>query len=808
MSVPQFKGTNFKFDVGLVDQVAEVGSETPQTTKLTPESKTVQDWITLKALPNGETKRGTLYKFEVLDFYIEGVSDEITGKKHTFTISNDDEQGAYIVHAKIEYALGTTNVHQTNIYKFRIPIKTDPIQLDLYEVFDTIVGAKNAVLPAINENILEPTGVPNELTLQIDILTISGVINGPITGFKIDNDGNHPTLRFNNGLFYTQAPTGGECKCHINYMSPDNSIYETGANVVDYSKLTDVELKLGKYVEPQPAINEKAISEIRKININKINFEGDVSAAPHETFTANKINIKADMEFEESTGTTTTFVDYLNNNRNTQINEKNLYWHVVEQQGGPKLETYNLITDEYPSTGIEQLNNIYVGDTGDAVSYTRLEFYINNNRDTQIDGKDLYVKPFESGEFGIFVKVNEYTGVITYEDDLGVGAEHTLINVYVKNVLNDGGSISVNGYPLYTYDTNNGFEEVDTNLGNKAQLYVKYSYTFTPILLTTYIAGGQDVDAHRDTKINGDVLYVNIAESGDPDYRPVNEQIPQTEGDPEYPNIDGTLSVHTYIYTVRNEHDVTISATPYYTKSDQHIDGWTTPITYAGRNFSFSVDDDNQSTSIDDITYSYGDTTTESLEFGELKFTKIGKLISVRFDERSFNPTTNPGVLTWEIDVDGYATVDLESKAATTGNDPIPAHWLINSAFRNHNFTESLTFLDKNKKELVAFTPGYALYDSLPATTTGPIIDLNVDAGFTIPVIKDGVLQNKYVRISDIVASIEKSQTGAASIADLADRLHALEVALQFTTSSELERNDPTAEHLLYIKDKYSALNA
>ena len=62
MSAPQFKGTNFKFDVGLVDQVADTTHTSEQRAEWKPTQQTVSNWI------NVNVTQGTLYNFEVLDF--------------------------------------------------------------------------------------------------------------------------------------------------------------------------------------------------------------------------------------------------------------------------------------------------------------------------------------------------------------------------------------------------------------------------------------------------------------------------------------------------------------------------------------------------------------------------------------------------------------------------------------------------------------------------------------------------------------------------------------------------------------------
>ena len=129
----------------------------------------------------------------------------------------------------------------------------------------------------------------------------------------------------------------------------------------------------------------------------------------------------------------------------------------------------------------------------------------------------------------------------------------------------------------------------------------------------------------------------------------------------------------------------------------------------------------------------------------------------------------------------------------------------INLASQEFNFEEVLHFKDASKADVVTVSSGVTFYEQFLEPHFGNILNVSKDAGFVIPVSEDGVVSDKYVRISDLYHLL--SQADAENVPDLADRLHALEVAVRYETSDVLESADPEAVRLLAIKDQYSVLD-
>ena len=122
------------------------------------------------------------------------------------------------------------------------------------------------------------------------------------------------------------------------------------------------------------------------------------------------------------------------------------------------------------------------------------------------------------------------------------------------------------------------------------------------------------------------------------------------------------------------------------------------------------------------------------------------------------------------------------------------------------SFDEHLRFRDASKADVVTVAAGWTYYDKLVEPFGASVLNVNKDAGFIIPVAEDGTISSKYVRISDLYQKLLSAKND--SVVDLADRLHALEVAARYTTSDVLEDEDePEAIRLLGIKDKYSVLD-
>ena len=133
---------------------------------------------------------------------------------------------------------------------------------------------------------------------------------------------------------------------------------------------------------------------------------------------------------------------------------------------------------------------------------------------------------------------------------------------------------------------------------------------------------------------------------------------------------------------------------------------------------------------------------------------------------------------------------------------------------RELTFEEQIRFRDGYKPEgkttlygnsIVQISGGMTFYDQIIDPYQNNVLNINKDAGFSIPIAQDGVIGNKYVRISDIYT--RANAVAKSDIVDLPDRLHALEVALCYQTSDVLESEETEAERLHDIKDKYKVLD-
>ena len=185
---------------------------------------------------------------------------------------------------------------------------------------------------------------------------------------------------------------------------------------------------------------------------------------------------------------------------------------------------------------------------------------------------------------------------------------------------------------------------------------------------------------------------------------------------------------------------------------------------------------------------------TSDYAFKSLSFTlQAGRLLAFRYNH---DKSTNNNFV-FILDIDGFVE-EVQTNSTSV------YYW-----FKGQNFSEALTFLDKNKVELDAIIPGHTIYEQLPAASSGPIMDFTYDAGFTIPVVEDGVYSKKYIRISDLYAALLNNTSGQdTGVPELSDRLHALEVALDNVCSSTLEDNtDAEAVRLYNVKNTYSVLN-
>lgn len=147
-----------------------------------------------------------------------------------------------------------------------------------------------------------------------------------------------------------------------------------------------------------------------------------------------------------------------------------------------------------------------------------------------------------------------------------------------------------------------------------------------------------------------------------------------------------------------------------------------------------------------------------------------------------------------------YASI--AAGAVGSGSVSVPLFFVPNE----FSFDEHLRFRDASKADVVTIAAGWTYYDKLVEPFGASVLNVNKDAGFIIPVAEDGTISSKYVRISDLYQKLLSAKND--DIADLADRLHALEVAARYTTSDVLENEDePEAIRLLNIKDKYSVLD-
>lgn len=186
-----------------------------------------------------------------------------------------------------------------------------------------------------------------------------------------------------------------------------------------------------------------------------------------------------------------------------------------------------------------------------------------------------------------------------------------------------------------------------------------------------------------------------------------------------------------------------------------------------------------------------------------LTFSSLAPGTNVEFDSAalvltadSVIPFKHLGSTNYLLDADEVVVFNLSS-----GNVPI--------FFKGLNYNEQLHFLDKAKGSIVAAAPAFTLYEQFPAVASGKVLDITSDAGFVIPAVVDGVFQTKYVRISDLYNALaNKSESQVEDVPELADRLHALEVALDNACSSTLEGNaDSEAVRLFAVKNKWSVLD-
>jgi len=149
--------------------------------------------------------------------------------------------------------------------------------------------------------------------------------------------------------------------------------------------------------------------------------------------------------------------------------------------------------------------------------------------------------------------------------------------------------------------------------------------------------------------------------------------------------------------------------------------------------------------------------------------------------------------------VPAFATLEA---AADTANPTLNMYFIP----KDFSFDEHLRFRDASKADIVTIASGWTYYDNIIEPQASGILNINKDAGFIIPVAEDGTISSKYVRISDLYQKLLASKS--ADVVDLADRLHALEVAARYTTSDVLEDDtEPEAIRLLGIKEKYSVLD-
>ena len=143
-------------------------------------------------------------------------------------------------------------------------------------------------------------------------------------------------------------------------------------------------------------------------------------------------------------------------------------------------------------------------------------------------------------------------------------------------------------------------------------------------------------------------------------------------------------------------------------------------------------------------------------------------------------------------------------------DDDLTAKSRITLRFVNQqfNFEEVLHFKDgaNEHNDIVTIAPGATFYEKFLEPGYGNVLNVSHDAGFLIPVQQDGYqMEQKYVRISDIYNKLNSREQ--VEVPKLADRLHALEVALAYESSDVLDSTDPEAVRLQALKDQYSALD-
>ena len=112
-----------------------------------------------------------------------------------------------------------------------------------------------------------------------------------------------------------------------------------------------------------------------------------------------------------------------------------------------------------------------------------------------------------------------------------------------------------------------------------------------------------------------------------------------------------------------------------------------------------------------------------------------------------------------------------------------------------------------NTRPLISkISPGYTVYDTLKLPTSGNVVNFSTDAGFMIPVAgqDDHAVSTKYVRIADLYAALLKDET--TIVPDLADRLHALEIACANVETNEINGDLTTTTEgyrLWKVKETY-----
>ena len=143
--------------------------------------------------------------------------------------------------------------------------------------------------------------------------------------------------------------------------------------------------------------------------------------------------------------------------------------------------------------------------------------------------------------------------------------------------------------------------------------------------------------------------------------------------------------------------------------------------------------------------------------------------------------------------------------AASTKTNNSPLLYQLNKL---NNFEEVIHFKDgsADRNDIVTIAPGATFYEKFLEPGYGNVLNVSHDAGFLIPVQQnDYQMEQKYVRISDIYNKLNSREQ--VEVPKLADRLHALEVALSYESSDVLDSTDPEAVRLQALKDQYSALD-